>query len=106
MLDKAEIDVKQLQFTTTVHNETDAASAVLEGLADAALGLRALAERYRLAFVPIIRERFDLLIDRRACFEPPLQKLIHFCGSPAFSDKAVSLSGYEVQGFGTVHFNG
>jgi molybdate-binding protein len=89
-----------------VHSETDAASAVLEGLADAALGLRALAERYRLAFVPVMRERFDLLIDRRACFEPPLQKLIQFCGSPAFSDKAASLSGYEVQGFGTVHFNG
>ena len=106
MLDKAEIDVKQLQFTTTVHSETDAASAVLEGLADAALGLRALAERYRLAFVPVIRERFDLLIDRRACFEPPLQKLIQFCGSPAFSDQAAGLPGYEVQGFGTVHFNG
>jgi len=106
LLDQAGIDIKRLQFTMAAHSETEAASAVLEGLADAALGLRALAERYRLAFVPLMRERFDLLIDRRAWFEPPLQTFLHFCASPAFADKAASLPGYEVQGFGKVHFNG
>ncbi len=106
LLEQEGIDAAKIQFSTVAHNETEAASAVLEGLADAALGLRALAERYQLEFIPLMRERFDLLIDRRAWFEMPLQTLAQFCRSPAFSDKAASLPGYETRGFGTVHFNG
>ena len=96
----------ELAFTQTSRTETDAAIAVLEGKADVAFGLRSLARQYRLAFVPMIKERFDLLVERRAWFEPPLQHLSQFCRSAAFVDKASELSGYDVGGFGRVHFNG
>lgn len=96
----------ELAFTQTARTETDAALAVLEGKADVAFGLRSLARQYRLAFVPLIRERFDLLVERRAWFEPHLQRLSEFCRSAAFAEKAGELSGYDVSGFATVHFNG
>ncbi len=95
-----------VEFAAVARSETDAALAVLEGKADAAFGLRSLARQYGLAFVPIIRERFDLLVDRRAWFEPPLQRFVEFCRSAAFNSKAAELQGYDVSGFGRVRFNG
>ena len=78
---------------------------MLEEKADAAFGLAALAEQYRLAFVPLITERFDLLVDRRAWFEPPLQTFLAFCRSTSFEAKANDMQGYDVAGLGRVHFN-
>jgi len=54
----------------------------------------------------LVEERFDLLIWRKAYFDPPFQKFLRFCGSSAFHAKAENLGGYDISGFGTVHFNG
>jgi putative molybdopterin biosynthesis protein len=87
-------------------DERDAALAVLDGRGDAALGLSAVAHQLQLDFVPICRERYDLLVWRRAWFDPPMQKLMAFCATPAFTDMANSMGGYEVSGLGKVQFNG
>jgi len=96
----------EIRFIAPARTETDAALAVLEGKADAAFGLLGVARQCRLTFVPVMRERFDLLVERRAWFEPPLQRFIRFCHSPAFTRKANELKGYDVDGFGQIHFNG
>ena len=59
-----------------------------------------------MRFVPLVQERFDLLVDRKAWFEPPMQTLLAFCRSGAFRSKAEAMGGYDVSGLGTVHFNG
>ncbi|WP_321502475.1 helix-turn-helix transcriptional regulator [Breoghania sp.] len=87
-------------------DERDAALAVLEGKADASFGLSALARRFQLDFVPVARERYDLLVWRRAWFEPPLQKLFAFCRSTDFAQMTAELGGYDVSGLGRVQFNG
>jgi molybdate-binding protein len=102
---QAGLTAQDLAWTDTARTESDAALAVLEGKADAALGLRAMAEQLRLGFVPLVRERYDLLVDRAAWFDPPMQRLVAFCHSPAFQAKAAVFTGYDVTGFGTVHFN-
>jgi len=86
-------------------SEADAVAAVIDAKAEAAFGLECLARRFRLGFVPLIDERFDLLVSRRAWFEPPFQTLLAFCREPEFAEKAAELGGYDVSGFGTVHFN-
>ena len=86
--------------------EADVAIAVADGKADVGLGLAAMARQFRLDFVPLVRERYDLLVWRRAYFEPPLQQLFRFCRSGAFEAKARDLAGYDVSGIGTVHYNG
>jgi excisionase family DNA binding protein len=106
LLAQAGLDPNDVHWTETARTESDAALAVLEGKADAALGLRAMAHQLRLGFVPLIRERFDILVDRAAWFDPPLQRLVTFCRSDVFLAKAGELAGYDVSGFGTVHFNG
>ncbi len=86
--------------------ETDAAAAVAAGQADAALGLQSMARQFGLPFVATIEERFDLVIDRRSWFEPPLQKLFAFSRTAAFAEKAEALGGYDIAGLGEVHWNG
>jgi len=106
LLDQAELFEHDITYSAPARTETDAALAVLEGKADAAFGLLGVAQQYRLHFLPIMRERFDLLVDRRAWFDPPMQCFLKFCSSPAFAQKAQELQGYDVGGFATVHFNG
>ena len=86
-------------------NESEVALAVMDGRADAGLGLELAARQHKLDFVPITRERFDLVIWRRAFFEKPFQKLVHFCRSDRFLSHARDLAGYEIDQLGRVHFN-
>ncbi len=87
-------------------DEREAALAVLDGSADAAFGLAASARQFKLGFVPLCEERFDLLVARRDWFEPPFQALLAFTRTPAFAAMAASLGGYRVDGIWTPHFNG
>jgi excisionase family DNA binding protein len=89
-----------------LRTETEVALAVSEGRADVGLGIAAVARQLNLDLVPLTRERYDLLIWRRAYFEPPLQRLLAFCASAAFAAKAENLGGYDASGLGRVHYNG
>ena len=80
--------------------------AIADGRADIGLGIEAGARQFQLGFTPLIVERFDLLVWRKAFFDPPFQKLMRFCASDAFSRRAQALGGYDITDFGRVHFNG
>lgn len=95
----------KIDFIRPARTETDAAVAVAEGAADAAIGLLSVARQYRLDFVPLLMERFDLLVDRSAWFDQPFQRFLSFIGSPAFAERAQGLVGYDMSGTGRVHFN-
>lgn len=86
-------------------SETDLASAIAAGRADVGLGIEAGARQFQLEFAPLIVERFDLVVWRKAYFDPPFQKLMRFCASEAFRDRARTLGGYDVSAFGAVRFN-
>ena len=93
-----------LVHPTLARTETEAAAAVYAGEADAALGLEAVAQQFRLAFRPLVDEAFDLLIDRHAYFTPPVQALLAFCRTPEFAAKAAAMGGYDVAGHGRVRW--
>jgi excisionase family DNA binding protein len=86
-------------------NESDAALAVADGIADTALGVAAVANQYRLDFVPLHCERYDLLLKRRDFFERPLQALMNFARGRAFAEKARTLGGYDITHLGRVMYN-
>lgn len=86
--------------------EADVAQHVLEGRADAGLAVESVARMHRLDFIPLFRERYDLLVWRREHFEPPMQRLLAFCASAAFRRRATEIGGYDLSGFGTVRYNG
>jgi putative molybdopterin biosynthesis protein len=87
-------------------NEADVAHAVATGHADAGLAIAAVARQYGLEFLPLAEERYDLVAWRRDVFDAPLQRLMAFCREPGFARRAGELGGYDISGFGTVHYNG
>jgi len=106
LLDQAGVAYDELQvIDPPMRTETDLAAAVLDGKADCGLAIRAVARRFRLDFVPLHRERFDLAMRRRDYFEPALQTLFRFIRSPAFAERAQELGGYDVRETGRVVYN-
>lgn len=103
---RSQLKLETVEMIAPFRTEVDAAVAVLEGKADAAFGLASVTAQYRLPFVPLIEERFDLLIDRRAWFEPAMQTFLEFCRSDAFQSRAHELAGYDISEFAQVRFNG
>ncbi len=86
-------------------SETDVALTVLEGKADAGFGIAAVARQFRLDFIPLHRERYDLVIGRRDYFEAPFQKLLDFARHPRFAEKAEQMGGYDISGLGRIVYN-
>ncbi len=86
-------------------NETDLGLAIVEGKADAGLGVRSAARQLGLDFLPLHRERFDLLVRRRDYFRPPVQKLLAFARTAEFAARAADMAGYDVGELGAVVYN-
>ena len=84
--------------------ESDAAAAVAAGDADAALGIEAMARQFHLPFLPLVQERFDLLIDRRAYFTDRVQTLMAFARGDALKHKADAMGGYDLSETGHVRW--
>ncbi len=104
-LDAAGVESHRIIWSPLAHSEHDAVLAVAQGAADTTFGLEALARPYGLHFVPLVEERFDLLIDRRAWFEPPMQRLLSFCATAEFRDHAETLAGYDLTVHNEIHWN-
>lgn len=105
LAEKSDIDVSQLEFTDVARTEDEAVEAVRRGEAYAAFGLEAVARSYGLEYLPIIEEEFALIVDRKAWFEAPLQKLVAFCRTKPFADRAKAYGGYDVGELGKVIWN-
>jgi putative molybdopterin biosynthesis protein len=106
LLDQAGLGLGDLKLAEPpALTEADVAAAVAEGRADAGLGIASVAHQYRLGFVPLVEERYDLVLWRAAYFEEPFQKLLAFTRTKRFTERAVALRGYDVSGLGRVHFN-
>ncbi len=77
----------------------------LVGSHDAAFGLEAVARSYGLEFQPVIEEDFALLVDRKAWFDAPMQKLMAFCATEQFVTRAESYGPLEAKDVGSVIWN-
>jgi len=106
LLTKAGIGLGDLLVTEPpVRSELEVGLAVLDGRADAGLAVRAIARQLRLDFVPLHRERYDLVVRRRDYFEPEMQALLAFARSRDAMVKADDLQGYDLSSFGRVWYN-
>lgn len=72
-----------------------AAAAVAEGRAAAALGIRAAAEEASLGFVPLFTERYDLVMPAERLEDPALARLLERLHGRAFQLSAGRLRGYD-----------
>ena len=107
LLRKADLNPNDLPYTAQpARDETDVAFAVRNNHADAGLGIAAVVSQFQLDFVPLHKERYDLIMTRRDYFEDPFQRLLAFTRSKQFTERASEMGGYATSGLGRVVFNG
>jgi len=83
-------------------SHTEGAQMVAFGLADAALGLRAVAATYQLDFVPIQFVRCDLIIHHDFLEHPAIKILLDVLQTKALRKDLSSLPGYESSMMGNI----
>jgi putative molybdopterin biosynthesis protein len=71
--------------------------SIAEGKADTGLALEGLARIYNLGFIPLTRERYDLVIPEAVMITEPMQALLSWLESEPAKEAISSLGGYEVQ---------
>lgn len=106
LLEQAGVDYGKLRrLSKPALSESDLALAIAERKADVGLAIRAVARQYGLDFLPLARERYDLVMRRRDYFEPPLQSLLAFTRTERFRTRAEEMGGYDISGLGSVVYN-
>lgn len=78
------------------------AAAVAGGTADAGLGILAAARALKLDFVPLLKERYDLIIPREHYESSRLAPLLATIRDPAFRARVDALGGYDTSQMGEV----
>jgi len=71
------------------------AAAVAEGSADAGLGIRAAARAFDLDFLPLARERYDLVLAAADRGSPPITELLAVLASEKFRAVVRQIGGYD-----------
>ena len=87
------------------YSENDAVSLILSDQADVSFGLKSEAKKFELEFIPIVTERFDLIVYRKHWFENSFQTLLNFCKTKEFVKLASTFEGYNIDNLGKIHFN-
>ena len=75
---------------------------ILCGAADVGLATRTTAQLLGLDFIPLIRERFDLLVPKDRFFSRGIQVLLGIVGSREFRERVDTLGGYDVTESGRI----
>jgi excisionase family DNA binding protein len=82
----------------------DLAAAIRAGQADCGIATRAVAKTAGLDFVPLLWERFDLLMRQRSFFRTNMQALVGFLRESRLKHRAIELGGYDTTEAGQIRF--
>jgi len=69
---------------------------VLSGRADVGLGIYATAKALDQDFIPIVQERYDLIIAEKYWEEEKIQALVEVIRSNEYQDAVRGMGGYEL----------
>ena len=95
-LQSAGIDINAINgYGNEVKSHREGAFRIACNVADAALGLRAIAEAYDLGFVPIAAARCDLVIPGDLSSHPTIKILMDVLQSAVLRKEIDSLPGYD-----------
>jgi putative molybdopterin biosynthesis protein len=82
------------------YTHTAVAAAIASGTADAGLGILAAARALELDFVPLLKERYDLVIPGEHYRSTLLQPLLEIVRSADFRTRVEQLGGYDTSEMG------
>ena len=89
-------------YEDIVFTHLDVGLRVLSGRCDVGLATRTTAHLLGLEFVPLMRERFDMVVPKDRFFTAAIQHLLGVIGSREFRDRVSALGGYDVAESGRI----
>jgi len=102
-LSRARLNGKKISgYDSIVSTHLDVGLRVLGGAADVGLATRTTAQLLGLDFIPLTRERFDLLVPKDRFFTRGIQVLLGLVGSREFRERVDTLGGYDVTESGRI----
>ena len=100
---KSNIDVSQLNgFDTEVFTHFEVGLAIKSGEADTGIATRAIAQLFDLAFSPLVKESFDMILQKETFFLKEVQAFIETLNSDEFRKKVESLGNYDFSNSGKI----
>jgi len=82
-------------YTQDVQTHTELAQRILNSHADIGLGLRAAAEMFHLDFIPLFKERYDLVVPQEQFEDSRLTPLFDYLYSKEFRYRVQKMAGYD-----------
>jgi molybdenum cofactor synthesis domain-containing protein len=89
-------------YRSEEYTHMSVAMAITSGRADVGLGILAAAQALNLDFIPVTRERYDLVIPTDMLKDDRINLLLEIIRSPKFIEQVLSLGGYEVEETGKI----
>ena len=102
-LKRNELDADEIQgYDHEEYTHMAVAVAVLSGKADVGLGILAAARALGLDFVPLVEERYDLVIPTRFLDLPMIQALVEVIHTSGFQRAVEQMGGYSTRETGNL----
>ncbi len=96
LLKQAGFVERDLDVALVAPTGPDIAQAIRAGHADFGIATRAVAAVADLDFVPLVTERFDILMRQRDSYRPPLATFLSMLRTSEFAARAAELGGIDV----------
>jgi len=97
------IDPNQINgYGEAVPTHLEVGLKILGGEGDAGLATHAAARLLGLEFIPLTRERFDILVPKERFFSRGIQVLLEIAGSREFRTRVDALGGYDTTESGRI----
>jgi len=89
-------------FENTEFTHSAVAAYIASGMADVGFGVQTAAERFKLAFIPLVRERYFFALTVDAIEQPQMQRVIEVLRSENFRAVVNQLPGYDAADTGRI----
>lgn len=105
-LRKASVNPQEISgYAEESNNHMASAQAVASGSVDAALGIYVSAKALNLDFIPIMFERYDIVIPKKFLNDYKVQVLLHLINSEEFKKEVKDLQGYDFSYMGQIYYD-
>lgn len=89
-------------FNTAEFTHSAVAAYIASDMADVGVGVRTAAQRFKLEFIPLVRERYFFALRKDALNDPLVKQFVGMLQLPAYHACVNELTGYDAAQTGTI----
>ncbi|MBS3917667.1 MAG: helix-turn-helix transcriptional regulator [Deltaproteobacteria bacterium] len=92
-------------YEKEVYTHFEVGLSILSKEADVGIATIAVSKLFGLSFIPITRERFDMILDKTTFFDKGIQAFIEVLNSPAFRKRVEKVGNYDFSNSGKILYS-